>query len=364
MGSSEGFFVVKNYKTKMNKENIGLQIDRKKEALPTGIVVFGPEDNLSVQTQADWLTSLLCKVYVQHGITRNREKLESDIESGVCRIWFGVKDGQPISSAAVIKQADGSTEIGRAVSLVKGVGSLLRFMAIADHLANSSGPIISEVRVADDFEGIPSGEATQVVCFKHLGLIPQALVPAFGHGAPFRQEMFLFSASARIKKGEPILLPDDRSSLDLLMKTALAVASGSWDEDQVFGVDRVIKQTRKWNLVKSEPFGIMVPANVGNKLEIVLMEAERLAPFCLVPLSMGLGNSVALMDCLNRGFIPCGFDRNLDSNGQPVLLLGKLREGTRLAPIRLVSDLFGARVVGGVTTIDTGFRRQLNSTIY
>ena len=35
------------------------------------------------------------------------------------------------------------------------------------------------LKVSDEFGGIPSGEATQVVCFKHLGLVPQALVPGF-----------------------------------------------------------------------------------------------------------------------------------------------------------------------------------------
>lgn len=347
----------------MNKEIIGLQIDRKKEALPEGVVVFGPDDNLPVRTQADWLTSLLCKVYVQHGITKNREKLESDIESGVCKIWFGVKDGQPISSAAVIKQVDGSIEIGRAVSLVKGVGSLLRFMAISDHLAHSSGPVISEVRVADEFGGIPSGEATQVVCFKHLGLIPQAAVPAFGHGAPFRQEMFLFSSSEKIESGEPIILPDERASLDLIMKTALAVGSAALDSKQKIEMAKETGQISWWDLIRSEPFCLMTPAKLGISLEAGLVEAETKSPFCLIPLSTSPRNAINIVDCLNHGFIPCGFDRKLDSEGYPVLLLGKLRAGIMLAPVKLVSGLFGARVISGIKAIDEGFRLQLINSL-
>ena len=94
MGLSKGLFLILTIiklLTKMNKENIGLLIDQKKERLPRGVNVFGPEDKLPIQTQADWLTSLLCQVYVQHGITRNREKLVADIEPGCVRFGLGSK---------------------------------------------------------------------------------------------------------------------------------------------------------------------------------------------------------------------------------------------------------------------------------
>jgi len=348
----------------MNKEHIGLLIDRKKEALPDRVIVFGPEDNLAAQVQADWLTTLLCQVYVQHGITKNREKLIADIDAGICKLWFAAKDGKPISSAAVIKQTDGSVEIGRAVSLVKGVGSFLRFLAIADHLATSSGPVVSEVRIADQFAGIPSGEATQTVCFKHLGLIPQALVPAFCHGDPVRQEMFLFSSSEKIRAEEPIILPNDRASLDLVVKTAMAVASEALGNEQIIKTDGGSKQITKWSLVRSDPFCLMIPSDNGSQFETVLGEAYKNAPFTMIPLGTGPGHSSALIECLNLGFIPCGFDRNLGGDGYPVLLLGKLREGTLLAPIKLVSGLFGIRVVAGINNINRQFRSQLLSTIY
>lgn len=358
MGLSEGFFIIKNYKTKMNKEQIDQIIDRKEKQISKKVCIFGPDDGLESDLAADWLTSLLCQMYVQHGITKNQNQLLLDIESGNCRPWFAVKDGLPVASAALIKQADGSVEIGRAVSIENGVGGLLMLLAVADHLSSSTGPIVAEVRVSGQFLGIPSGEATQTICFKHLGLKPQALAPAFNHGEPNRQEMFLFSSSHKIESREPVFLPSDRASVDLIAKTAIALATGGIQKELKVRISKEPRSRFRWGIVFLEPFSLVVPESGGSKLETVIDAVESRSPFTLISLPTDDLHAPAIIECLEAGFVPCGFDRNLDSNGHMVLLLGKLRKGTLLAPVKLISDLLEDRTILAINTIDEKFRSQ------
>src|SRR3989344_5986562 len=167
----------------MDLEKLTQIIRHKSKSLPEGVNIISPEE-LPSETKADWLITLLSRMYVEHGITKHRDQLVVDIDSGNCRIWFATKDNLPIGSAAQVKQSDQAVEIGRAVSLTNGVGGLLMLLAASDHFSRSDQPLVAEVRIADDFMGIPSGEATQVICFKHLAMIPHACIPASNHGNP------------------------------------------------------------------------------------------------------------------------------------------------------------------------------------
>lgn len=343
----------------MEKERIDRLVEKKKEKLPMGVSILGPGDVMA-EDQAAWLVDLLSSVYVRHGITKNWEELWLDIVGGKCRPWFAVRDGQPIASAALIRQTDGAVEIGRAVSLENGVGGLLMLLAVADHLSHSDTPVMAEVRVSDQFIGVPSGEATQTICFRHLGLTPQALVPAFNHGEPNRQEMFLFSSSEKIATGAPLILPDNRAFDRFIRKTALAIAAeGFCQSPEILSVKEGLISSR-WGVVFQEPFNLVVPEKSGMGLATVINAAEKRSPFTLIPLSMDGTHLADLVECLNLGLVPCGFDRNPDRNGHPVLLLGKLRQGTLLAPIKIVSGLFDAGTISGIRQIDVGFREGVN----
>lgn len=339
----------------MNKERIDLLVEQRKEKLQQGVSIITPDDGLSAETVADWLVSLLSEMYVQHGITKNWERLWLDIESGNCKLWFAVKNERPVASAALIKQTDGSVEIGRAVSQLNGVGGLLMLMAVADHLSRSSDPVVAEIRVSDQFEGVPSGEATQIVCFKRLGLVPHALVPAFNHGRPNRQEMFLFSTSEQITQGEPIFLPTEFRHL--IGRTAVEVANDALPWETAVRETAERKPALVWTIVQTEPFCVVVPDNDGNRsLTSVLREAEKVSAFTLTPLSTSPSNASSIAECMLSGFVPCGFDRNLAPDGHPVLLLGKLRKGTLLAPIKIVSGLFSPRMANAINEINSSFR--------
>lgn len=142
-------------------ENIKFKIEEKAHSLPNDVSIVGPEDDISADTQADWLISLLSKMYVEHGITKRRTQLVEDIEKGKSALWFATKNDGLIASAALVVQSDGAVELGRAVSLERGVGGLLMLLAAKEHLENSTEPLVAEVRLANEYEGIPSGEATQ-----------------------------------------------------------------------------------------------------------------------------------------------------------------------------------------------------------
>ena len=111
-GQARAFFYYKFINK--NESRIRTSYQSKKEELPLGITIVTPEDGLVDEVQADWLTFLLCQMYVEHGITKNRDRLLADIAVGNCKIWFALKEGRPIGSAALIKQSDGSVEVGRA----------------------------------------------------------------------------------------------------------------------------------------------------------------------------------------------------------------------------------------------------------
>lgn len=343
----------------MNKERIDRLVAEKKKKLPEGVSIITPSDGLSAETQTDWLVALLSRMYVEHGITKNEEALWLDIIEGKCRLWFAVWDGQLVASAALIKQADGAVEIGRAVSELNGVGGLLMLLAVADHLSRCRQPVVAEVRVSDQFMGIPSGEATQTVCFRHLELLPHALVPAFNHGEPNRQEMFLFSASEQLfSRSEPIFLPEDFRKF--IGETAVEIANDMIPRETWVGESREREAVAGWTIVQREPFCVIVPDNDGNRsLASTLREAENEASFSLVPISTNPKNAPNIGNCLFFGFVPCGFDRQLGDDGHPVLLLGKLRQETRLAPIKVVSGIFLPRMEKAIKNINHQFRKGL-----
>lgn len=343
----------------MNKEDIERVIRLKKEKLPAGVSVVGLDSGFSADVQASWLVELLSRVYVEHGITKKIDRLLDDISLGKCRLWFAVRDGRPIASSALIKQADGSVEVGRAVSLENGVGGLLMLMAVASHLNDCDRPVVAEVRMADGFVGVPSGEATQIISFRHLGLMPHALVPAFNHGVPKRQEMFMFSSSDTVVGNEPAFLPDNLEVMKALSQTAMAFVESTFQDGLEVRTCNERQINSGWSVVSESPFCVVVPDVSGVSMELVTKEAEIKSPFTLIPLVLRRENTARVIECFEKGFVPCGFDRSLD-NGWPILLFGRLRRDTLLAPIRIVDGLLDDQVVLGANKIDACFRSGLD----
>ena len=326
-----------------------------KESRLNGIhQIITPEDGLPVELQAKWMIKLLQFMYTEHGISRSPQKLMLSIESGNCRCWFILERNEPVAMSALVLQSDGSVELGRAVAISPGLGlgGIAMMRAGLDQIERGSTPLVAEVRVADKFRGIPSGEATQKILFGDFGLTPHALVPMFGHGNPFREEMFALATSQNRADSEGSFIPENKAASKLLqaaMKLSNNIFAGrvrSHNSDRLnLGFD----------LVQTEPFALVLPSRNGNKLETTEKASFKESKFALLPIELSPENTDLILGCLEAGWVPCGVDRNLGGKGHPVLLLGKLKEGTLLAPIKIGRDL-GKQNTGALTRIDGLFR--------
>lgn len=104
----------------------------------------------------------------------------------------------------------------------------------------------------------------------------------------------------------------------------------------------------------------MALSETGCGIEKTIREAELNSAFTLAPVEAAPENAGAILECLNQGFVPCGIDRQLGPNGRPILMLGKLRQGTLYAPIKVLKDSIQPEEEAAVNKIDQIFRRKLN----
>lgn len=342
---------------KRNIKELSAKLAQKEEKLGPQQRIITPESGISAAQQATWMIGLLEAVYVKHGITRNPLQVEADIASGRCRCWFVVEGDKALAVAAQIRQPDGSVELGRAVALTPGMGlgaiALLR--ATLDHWQNVGGALTSETRVAAQFAGIPSGEATQKITFIDLGLSPRGLVAMFGHGEPFRQEMFLLGTTEPIPPMKAMLLPtsgDAKAIVEAMVVPLLPTGSPlAIEEVNAQGEDLV-------ELVQTEPFAKLAPKQGGKTVAQAQQVAFEVAKFILLPVECSMANTKLIQSALENDFVACGIDNNPGVNGHPVLLLGKLRAGTPLAPTKILAEAFNPGQVAAMQAIDSEFRRK------
>jgi hypothetical protein len=335
-------------------EIITPKIEAKTAALPDGVGIVTPDNRIPPAIQSAWLISLLQGMYVNHGITKNPGRLTADISSGNCRLWFGFKDGVPVASSALVSQSDGSWELGRATSTFPGLGGLLMLLSAADHLENSSAPLVAEVRASAEFAGVPSGEATQKICLEHLGLMVHGLIPAFGHGLPFRQEQFFLASSQSFAESAPISLPDSPKVQDLFGATTLPLAKNFSPNLSVRTFSPNLNFSG-WEIVQSSPFSIIVPST-SSTLDTALTQSFASAPFTMIPLEASPASVSAISDCLDHNFVPCGIDRHLGPSGHPILLFGQLAPKTPLAPTKFLPDL-SSNIRRSAETINSLFKK-------
>ncbi len=339
-------------------------IDQKQSKLDPRISIITPEDNVPAEVQTKWMTKPLEEVYVEHGVTNNPSKLKADIEAGVIKPFFAVRNDEPVAVAALIKNEDGSQELGRAASLERGsgAGSLLMLKAGLDHFSQNDKPLVTEVRVSAHFEGIPDGMASQTTCFDHLGQIPHALAPEFSHGKPKRNEQFAISSSQEVEIKEKLYLPDDSAAIEMIVSMVLPFV-GSNLLSKMVGLDGSSHQVESWEFVEGAPFGQVAPGGLNSSLESAIKKSEEQHTFTLIQLEMSPNMMGAVIGCMNAGFIPCGVDRNPGENGHPLLMLGRLRKGTLLAPMLLKAGSVERSRARAMHRVDFEFRKSLRKSI-
>lgn len=337
-------------------EQIRLKLAQKEQALNGVHQIITPDSGISPKVQTRWMIELLQAMYIEHGIAKSPAKVEASIADGDCRCWFVLESGRPVALAALIRQSDGSMEIGRAVALEPGLGlgSIAMMRACLDQIENGDAPLVAEVRVADNFAGIPSGEATQRNLFGHLGLKPHALAPMFNHGDPIRQEPFALATSQDRQSSAALVLPDNRQAQQVLRP--VVDLNGNLFDSRV-QQKNATATTANFELVQEAPFSVLVPSHVGSSLEVAEDEALELNNFALLPVELSPANSGLVLECLEAGWVACGVDRNLGPDSHPVLLLGKLKTGTLLAPARIVSENLSGTSVQALRQVDRNFRK-------
>lgn len=302
---------------------------KKNKLVGTNIEIVTPTEGMDSATQALWMIHLLSNMYVSHGITKSPKKLRQAIEAQECQPWFAVRDNMPIASAALIKQSDGSVELGRAASLEQGngIGGLVMLMAALEHLRNSSTPLVAEIRAPKEFEGIPSGEATQRICIRDIGLNVHAIGPFFGHGQPFRHEPFMLATTQDPIKRATIFAGTTAEEVKRV-KQRLEPLVSTIAQHVEFRSARENGKHVGWETVATEPFTIQVPSEEGSS------STEHGEGFTLKLVESSPENIGATLACLASDTL-LGVDRNMGKNGFPVLLFGHLDRSKLLAPLHL-----------------------------
>lgn len=302
----------------MNKEMLSTLVEESNIKHP-GIEVL-PPGSLTPESTATEMITLLEKVYVKHGITKHKKNVINDLKEGTLQTWLAKKDDQFVATASLVTQPNSDVELGRAVSLEKGNGKLLMLLGALHHLENNAdAPLVAEVRVAEEFGEIPSGEATQHICFELFDLVPHAIAPFFAHGDPLRRESF-------------ILARNDTQ----LGKTVSELAFAPLNNRNMHGKPPGLK------LIQTEPFRIAIPDENGNKLEKLFTsnELERQEGFTLFPVETTDAN-MSLIGALfgNPRIILCGVDSHHGKNDKPIVLFGTIGRDTVIAPTKITSSL-------------------------
>lgn len=293
----------------------------KARSFPGELKLLSPDD-LDPALAASTVIKLLQQTYVSHGIAENSAQVENDIRAKQVEPWIVTRDNCPVACAALVHQSDGSVEIGRAVSIEKGSGTG-KIAMLAAAKSRGATPVVAEIRLADEFAGIPGSEATQRICHGILGLDIHAILPPFRHGRhPVTggkyNEMFGFAAEqVRLIDSSPI-------------QTAQSTLAGR----NPVGLPKNIQ------VVQNTPFQVAVPSDSGLNAEDFHVASRHGEPGCTMIAAEATDQNLATIAWLMaHDFILAGVDRSLGESGLPVLLLATLAHGTMLAPTKASDTL-------------------------
>lgn len=296
----------------MNMEKIDKHLNQSwlKAAMHGGETrMFSPREIDPVDS-ARIMVNLLQSLYIQHDISKNTDQVVSSILNGDVEPWIVTHNSKPVACAALVRQEKGVVELGRGASIERGTGAGQIAMLMAA-INKGSNTLVAEVRLAGEFMGIPSGEATQRICFGILDLVPHAFFPAFAHGGPRRREIFAFSSEKSHTKN------------DSPLATATAIIANRNTE----GIPKKLK------IIKELPFRIAVPSNDGTNFEdFQTITRENQAGCTLIPIEATDNNLSTIGALMRSGFVLTGIDRNIGADGKPILMFATVGVGTLIAP--------------------------------
>jgi len=222
-------------------------------------------------------------------------------------------------------------------------------MAALEHLRNNDKPLVAEVRAPAEIGGIASGEATQRICIRDIGMNVHAMGPFFGHGRPFRHEPFLLSSTQ-----EPITqavvfagaTPDQTTMVQKRLNPLISTIA----KDVQFRSAQGNGEHVGWETLTTEPFTVQVP---NGEVSSSAIEHHG---FTLKLVESSPENAGAILACLASEVL-LGVDRNMGKNGFPVLLFGHLHRSKIIAPLHL-SNVVPTSQQGSLKNIDNKIRER------
>ncbi len=297
---------------------------------------------------AKTMLMILSTNYGKHNLTSSWEPLAADIKSGKVLPFIRFDNqNNPIACAALIKLNETDVEIGRGACLPNrsGGNSLPLLIAANSWLEGKSFPetkvLRAEVRTAKPTKEVPGGQATQVICFNKIGLIPTAIAPLFHHGVPDRQEMFILSSIFKDRGvvARPEMIREHIPAEIFSDEIELQVFCFFWEKmfgeiPKIQGTLPVSKDLPINFAVKQEgPFVVLQPAtsesknDPNNDIQQAFSEGKR---FALARVRLTSDDTIIVKQVLllkKLGFRLMGFEPViLDNDLNIFLLFGKLSE--------------------------------------
>lgn len=323
--------------------NIEQELSRawtKARSFPGELKLLSPTD-LDPLFAAQTFIKLLQQTYVSHGVSQQSKEFASKIHKNQIEPWIVTRNDLPIACAALIRQSDGTKEVGRAVSIENGSGAG-KIAMLEAALNKGSSQLVAEIRLADEFAGVPSSEATQRICHGIIGLTIHAILPPFRHGKhPITgdkyNEMFGFASEKfKLINNSPI-------------QTAHIALAGR----SPTGLPKNIQQ------IQSMPFKVAVLSDAGQNINDFHKNSRHGYPGCTMVSAEVIDQNLATITWLmEHDFILSGIDRNAGENGLPVLLLSTLAHGTILAP-SIASNILPSQTRNDILQISNQFNHLL-----
>jgi len=301
---------------------------------------------IGAEISASWLTGILRNTYGRHNLSSSEDKVADDIRAGRLKPFFIVNGDYPVCCAALIFNPN-SVEIGRVANAPDGKGGgNLMLQAIDTWIKDEVEvrPLVAEVRMAASFEGIAGGQGSQATLLKKIGMVPQALLPAFHHpgpNGPDRQEIFCFSSLEKIRS--PRIAPAQLTLPDLpqinaeLIQTLLNL-NGFATDLQVIKQENIVDFPLSVNKLESTPFNLFIEDEKGTPVDQFKTIIDQ-SPFDLLAINAASSQLIGkVLTAIKSGFVLAGV--SAPHEGPLRLLFGRLRK-CLLAPTELMRDFPG-----------------------
>ena len=271
------------------------------------LTLLGPQD-LTPTFAAKSIITLLQKVYFHHAVTDDQITLENEIRKNTVLPWIMMQGTEVIACATLITHSNGEIEIGRAVSLKRG--SSAGTITILTAAKEAGSKLTATVRLAAEFEGIPSSIPAQKISYDILKLTPHAALPAFSHGSPTRVE--LFACSSMNKNDGLLALKHEFNKIEP-------------NNSKLFDI----------KITQRDPFTKGHLCISGENIETFVSQARTKMNHCtIVKIEVNAEYKHTYDYLLDNNFVVSGYEQVVH-NKPTHIILSTLGRGTTLAPIDL-----------------------------